>query len=76
MVKNSNNLQDIFLNNARIQKIIVSIYLLNGAKLSGIVKGFDNFTVILECKDKQMLIYKHSISTITPEKSILFDNKN
>lgn len=75
MVKNSNNLQDIFLNNARTQKIIVSIYLLNGTKLSGVIKGFDNFTVILECKEKQLLIYKHSISTITPEKSILFDNR-
>ena len=76
MVKSSNNLQDIFLNNARIQKVNVIIHLINGFALNGLVKGFDNFTVILECEGKQMLIYKHSISTITPAKSILFDNKN
>ena len=65
--KTQNNLQDIFLNNARKNKIQVIIHLLNG-----FVKGFDNFTVVLNCDDKQMLIYKHSISTITPFKPILF----
>ena len=45
---------------------------MNGFQLKGFVKGFDNFTVILECENKQMLIYKHSISTITPIKPILF----
>ena len=66
--KTQNNLQDIFLNNARKNKIQVIIHLLNGFQL----KGFDNFTVVLNCDDKQMLIYKHSISTITPFKPILF----
>ena len=65
--KTQNNLQDIFLNNARKNKIQVIIHL-----LKGFVKGFDNFTVVLNCDDKQMLIYKHSISTITPFKPILF----
>ncbi|CAH0437092.1 Putative RNA chaperone protein [Clostridium neonatale] len=46
--------------------------MLNGFQLKGFVKGFDNFTVVLNCDDKQMLIYKHSISTITPFKPILF----
>jgi len=70
--KLQNNLQDIFLNNARKNKVQVIIHLLNGFQLRGFVKGFDNFTVILDCDDKQMLIYKHSISTITPSKPMLF----
>jgi host factor-I protein len=74
--KQQNNLQDIFLNNARKDKLQLTIHLLNGFQLKGIVKGFDNFTVILDCDNKQMLIYKHSISTITPIKPILFaDNE-
>ena len=74
--KQQGNLQDIFLNNARKEKLQLTIHLLNGFQLKGIVKGFDNFTVILECDNKQMLIYKHSISTITPIKPILFaDNE-
>lgn len=70
--KQQSNLQDIFLNNARRNKFQITIHLMNGFQLKGFVKGFDNFTVILECDNKQMLIYKHSISTITPIKPILF----
>lgn len=74
--KQQTNLQDIFLNNARKNKLQLTIHLLNGFQLRGMVKGFDNFTVILDCDNKQMLIYKHSISTITPIKPILFaDNE-
>lgn len=74
--KQQSNLQDIFLNNARRNKLQLTIHLINGFQLKGFVKGFDNFTVILECDNKQMLIYKHSISTITPIKPILFtDNE-
>ncbi len=56
MNKQSNNIQDIFLNNARKSKTAVSIYLVNGFQLRGIVKGFDSFTVILDSEGKQMLI--------------------
>ncbi|OOM77416.1 RNA-binding protein Hfq [Clostridium puniceum] len=74
--KQQSNLQDIFLNNSRKNKLQLTIHLMNGFQLKGFVKGFDNFTVILECDNKQMLIYKHSISTITPIKPILFaDNE-
>lgn len=74
--KQQSNLQDIFLNSARKNKLQLTIHLLNGFQLKGIVKGFDNFTVILDCDNKQMLIYKHSISTITPIETILFaDNE-
>ena len=76
MNKNTINLQDIFLNSARKNKILVTIYLTNGFQLKGYVKGFDNFTVVLDSDGKQMMIYKHAISTITPSKVILFTEYN
>jgi host factor-I protein len=72
MNKSTNNLQDIFLNGARKNKIPVTVYLTNGFQLKGFVKGFDSFTVILDCDGKQMMVYKHAISTVTPGKPILF----
>lgn len=63
------NLQDSFLNLVRKENIGVTIYLVNGFQLRGMVKGFDNFTVILEQEGKQQLVYKHAISTISPLKS-------
>lgn len=64
------NLQDIFLNQARISKQHVTIFLVNGFQLRGTVTGFDNFTVVLDSEGKQQLIYKHAISTVIPTKSI------
>ena len=64
------NLQDVFLNQARKDKIPVTIYITNGFQFKGIVKGFDNYTVILDTDGKQNLIYKHAISTITPFKPV------
>ena len=58
------NLQDSFLNLVRKENMAVVIYLVNGFQLRGMVKGFDNFTVILEQEGKQQLVYKHAISTI------------
>lgn len=77
MTKNI-NLQDVFLNQARKEKAAVTIYLTNGFQFKGMVKGFDNYTVILDCDGKQNLVYKHAISTITPAKAIriLDDNEN
>ncbi|QAT40229.1 RNA chaperone Hfq [Clostridium sp. JN-9] len=72
MNKTTNNLQDIFLNSTRKNKITVTVYLTNGFQLKGIVKGFDSFTVVLDCDGRQMMIYKHAISTITPFKPVLF----
>ena len=74
MNKQTNNLQDIFLNNARKNKVAVSIYLTNGFLIKGYVKGFDNFTVILDSEGKQMMVYKHAVTTITPAIPILFNN--
>ena len=64
------NLQDVFLNQARKEKIFVTFFLTNGFQFKGIVKGFDNYTVILECDGKQELVFKHAISTIVPAKPI------
>ncbi|WP_373898429.1 RNA chaperone Hfq [Haloimpatiens sp. FM7315] len=75
MSKAVNNLQDVFLNNARKNKIPVTVYLTNGFQLKGNVKGFDSFIVVLTCDGKQMMIYKHAISTITPLKPILFSQE-
>ncbi|HEX2926592.1 MAG TPA: RNA chaperone Hfq [Ruminiclostridium sp.] len=70
MVKNTINLQDIFLNQVRKEHIAVTIYLTNGFQLKGMVKGFDNFTVVLDSDGKQQLVYKHAISTISPMKAV------
>lgn len=64
------NLQDVFLNQVRKDKIVVVIYLTNGFQLKGIVRGFDNFIVVLEAEGKQQMIYKHAISTIIPNKEV------
>lgn len=64
------NLQDVFLNQSRKERIPVTIYITNGFQFRGIVKGFDNYTVILDSDGRQNLIYKHAISTITPLKPI------
>lgn len=76
MNKNINNLQDVFLNQARKNKINVSIHLVNGFQLKGFVKGFDNFTIILDSDGKQTMIYKHAVSTVTPAKPVLYTMQN
>lgn len=72
------NLQDVFLNQTRKEKTAVTIYLTNGFQFKGMVKGFDSYTVILDCDGKQSLVYKHAISTIIPAKpiNILDENEN
>ena len=72
MNKVNTNLQDVFLNQARKGHIPVTIHLTNGFQIKGHVKGFDNFTIILDNDGKQILIYKHAVSTVTPLKPILF----
>ena len=67
---NGMNLQDVFLKQASKEKVAVTIYLTNGFQFKGMVKGFDNYTVILDCDGKQNLVYKHAISTIIPTKSL------
>ena len=62
-------MQDLYLNYLRKEKIPVLIYLTNGTRLKGIIKGFDNFMVLLK-QENQQLIYKHAISTIVPERDV------
>ena len=64
------NLQDSFLNHVRKENLGVIIYLMNGFQIRGLVRGFDNFTVIIENEGKQQLVYKHAISTISPATNI------
>ena len=60
------NLQDSFLNHVRKENLAVVIYLVNGFQIRGLVRGFDNFTIIIENDGKQQLVYKHAVSTISP----------
>ena len=62
----SQNVQDVFLNNIRKNKIQVTVFLVNGVKLQGVVTWFDNFCVLLRRNNHIQLIYKHAISTIMP----------
>lgn len=75
MTKTTINLQDVFLNQVRKEHTAVTIFLTNGFQLRGHVKGFDNFTVILDSEGKQQLVYKHAISTIVPTKPVTFTNQ-
>lgn len=64
------NLQDVFLNQIRKDKLPTTFILTNGFQFKGIVKGFDSYVVILESEGKQELVFKHAISTIIPTKPI------
>jgi host factor-I protein len=65
----STNLQDNYLNHLRKEKIPVLVYLTNGVRLKGVIKGFDSFVIVLR-ESTQQLIYKHAISTIVPERDV------
>ncbi|MBR0354835.1 MAG: RNA chaperone Hfq [Oscillospiraceae bacterium] len=69
-MQKAQNLQDLFLNQARRDRSQITMFLMNGFQLHGIVRGFDSFTVVLESDGKQQLIYKHAISTVVPPKPI------
>lgn len=69
-MKTNINLQDVFLNHARREKVQVTVYLMNGVKLIGTVRGFDSFIVVIESCGVQNAVYKHAISTIIPLKPI------
>lgn len=74
MSKGQFNLQDAFLNQVRKEKMPVTIFLVNGFQIKGVVKGFDNFTVVVELDQKQQLVYKHAISTVAPLKPVNIAN--
>ena len=64
MKEQKNNLQNVFLNKLLKEKIPITIFLVNGVKLEGIITSFDNFSVLLYGHERQQLVYKHAISTI------------
>lgn len=65
MAANAVNQQDAILNQLRKERAFVIIHLVNGFQLRGVIKGFDNFVIIIENENKQQLVYKHAVSTIT-----------
>ena len=78
MATSKQNLQDVFLNAIRKSKSNVTIFLVNGVKLSGVVTWFDNYCVLLRKDNVSQLIYKHAISTILPSQpvSLFADNED
>ena len=66
MTTEKSNLQDVFLNTVRKEKTSVTIFLINGVKLQGIITWFDNFCILLKREGVTQLVYKHAISTIMP----------
>ena len=66
MQKTTENYQDIFLNQARRERTMLTVFLMNGFQMRGVITGFDSFVVILESDGKQQMLYKHAISTIVP----------
>ncbi|MBY0423951.1 MAG: RNA chaperone Hfq [Parvularculaceae bacterium] len=70
------NLQDTFLNHVRKAKVPVTIFLVNGVKLQGVVTWFDNFCVLLKRDGQVQLVYKHAISTVMPSAAVtLWDHE-
>ena len=75
-MQKTQNLQDAFLNQARRERLNVTMFLMNGFQLHGVVKGFDGFTVILDSEGKQQMIYKHAISTVVPVKPVVLETES
>ncbi len=69
-MKGTINLQDTFLNQARKENMLTTVFLVNGYQIKGVVRSFDNFTLLLDVEGKQQLVYKHAISTIIPMRNI------
>ena len=76
MSSDSHNVQDVFLNHIRKHKVPVTIFLVNGVKLQGVVTWFDNYSVLLRRDGHSQLVYKHAISTVMPASAInLFEGE-
>ena len=76
MIEKKDNLQDVFLNNVRKNKTSVTVFLVNGVKLQGIITWFDNFCILLKRDGHSQLVYKHAISTVMPSAPVqLYDEE-
>lgn len=76
MSEKNQNVQDVFLNNARKQKVPVTVFLCNGVKLQGSITWFDNFSLLLRREGQIQLVYKHAISTIMPTGPFTLNEEN
>lgn len=70
MTEKKQNLQDTFLNHVRKNKVPVTIFLVNGVKLQGVVSWFDNFCILLKRDGQVQLVYKHAVSTVMPSQPV------
>ena len=68
--KPAQNIQDSFLNTARKDKAVITIYLLSGVKLTGRIRSFDKYSVVLETNNQEQLIFKHAISTVVTTRAV------
>ncbi len=76
MASDRQNLQDAFLNQVRKEKNSVTVFLINGVKLQGVISWFDNFCILLRRDGQSQLVYKHAISTIMPSQNVsLYDGE-
>ena len=69
-MQKTQNLQDAFLNQVRRDRTNLTVFLMNGFQMHGIIRGYDGFTVVLDSNGRQQLIYKHAISTIIPPRPV------
>ncbi|MDR3207717.1 MAG: RNA chaperone Hfq [Oscillospiraceae bacterium] len=69
-MQRTSNYQDLFLNQLRHDHQLVTVFLVNGFQIKGVVRGFDDFTVVVEAEGRQQLIYKHAISTLIPSRPV------
>lgn len=64
------NIQDTFLNQLRKENIPVTVFLMNGFQIRGVIKAFDNFTIIIDSEGRQQMVYKHAVSTFMPQRNV------
>ena len=69
-MQKTQNLQDAFLNQLRRERINITVFLVNGFQMHGVIRAYDGFTVVLDSDGRQQLIYKHAISTIIPPRPV------
>ncbi len=69
-MQKTQNLQDAFLNQLRRERALITVFLVNGFQMHGVIRAYDGFTVVLDSEGRQQLIYKHAISTIIPPRPI------
>ena len=72
-MEKTKNLQDAFLNRARAERVPVTLFLMNGFQLRGVLRAFDSYTVVIDSDGKQQLIFKHAVSTIAPVRPIALE---